>query len=111
MRKVILMVMLLTFCFSMSALAYAPTTAQEILNNPLDDQRVILEGQFVERIRHEHYYFADSTARINVEVDDDRYFDSDIKMGVPVRIYAKVDFEGNKHGKRVELEIKKIEYL
>lgn len=110
MKKIVVLAILITLCFSLSAFA-AASTVQEVLNNPVDDQRVTLEGKFVERIRHEKYYFEDTTGKIRVEIDDDYYLDKDVKMGTPVRIYAKVDFDRDKYDRRVELEVKKIEYL
>ena len=59
-------------------------------NVPYDDQRVTLNGKLTDYLGHDRYVFADSTGRIEVELDDDRDW-SFIRKDQPITIFGKVD--------------------
>lgn len=66
------------------------TSVQAILDNPVDDQKVQLRGQIVEKVGDEEYIFTDGEARIRIEVDDDE-FPQQITPDMTVEIYGEVE--------------------
>lgn len=83
----------------------SPTTVAEINASGWDDQRVVLDGKFIEHVHKDIYTFVDKNGdNIKAEIDDDLWYQ--IKLDEPVRIYAEVD-KSWRHG--IELEVKHIE--
>lgn len=82
------------------------SSARSILEQPVDDQKVVLRGRITERVKDEKYWFSDDTGQILVEIDDDEW-----PQGRPVlpdqvvEIYGEVDRD---HGKAPEIEVKRV---
>lgn len=52
--------------------AIAPVrSVRAILDNPVDDQAVVLEGHVVRQLVKETYVFSDGSGQIQIEIDDD----------------------------------------
>lgn len=49
----------------------APANLAAILDNPVDDQHVVLRGHLLRKLGKEHYLFSDGSAEMTVEIDDD----------------------------------------
>lgn len=67
-----------------------PNSVRDVINQAYDDQRVTLNGKLTDYLGHDRYVFADSTGRIEVELDDDRDW-SFIRKDQPITIFGKVD--------------------
>ncbi|QYM73695.1 NirD/YgiW/YdeI family stress tolerance protein [Pseudochrobactrum sp. Wa41.01b-1] len=63
----------------------------DILKNPIDEQRVVLEGFILKKIAHEKYLFTDRTSQIRIDVDDDEMPLGKIDEKTKVKIYGEVD--------------------
>lgn len=83
-----------------------PTTIAEVQKNSYDDQRVLIEGQFTKHVYDDIFTFQDNNGtEMNVEVDDDCWFN--LELNVPVQILAEVDKDW--HG--MDLDVKGIKKL
>jgi uncharacterized protein (TIGR00156 family) len=69
----------------------ALTTVQLILDNPQDDQTVILRGVLLEKVGHEKYAFSDETGQIRVEIDNEVFPQQRITPDMTVEIYGEVE--------------------
>lgn len=49
------------------------TTAQSVLNNPVEEKQVSLCGRLAKKVGDEKYLFQDDSGGIRVEVDDDEF--------------------------------------
>lgn len=82
-------------------------TVEEVKANAWDDQHVILDGHFVEKIYGDMYLFKDVEGNnITAEVDDDQWYN--VELDKKVRIFAEVDKD--RHGD-VKLDVKHIQKM
>lgn len=81
------------------------TTVKEA-NKMRDDSNVILTGNIIKQLRHEHYTFQDNTGTIEVEIDDDVWHGQQITPGTKVQIRGELDKDSN--GTTIEVESIKI---
>lgn len=113
-KLLIALLSVLVICVLGSAAVFAakynpnmqPTTIAEVQKNAYDDQRVLIEGQFTKHVYDDIFTFKDNAGtEMNVEVDDDCWFN--LELNVPVQIFAEVDKDW--HG--VDLDVKGIKKL
>lgn len=71
-------------------------TISDILKNPLDDQRVILNGFIIKKIGHEKYLFKDETGEIRIDIDDEKMPAVRIDHTSKVQIHGDVDVENHR---------------
>lgn len=84
-------------------------SVKAILDNPVDDMEVTLQGTIGRKVKHEKYRFDDGTGEITVEIDDDdRPDDRALKPGMRVEIYGEVE---NNFGRDPEIDVKKVRIL
>lgn len=62
-----------------------------ILENPVDDQDVKLQGHLLRKIGHDEYIFSDGTAEIVAEIKNKRFPDQPIDEKTKVEIIGEVD--------------------
>lgn len=60
----------------------------DVLKNPIDDARVVLEGYIIRQVGKEKYIFSDGTTEIRVEIDR-KYFPA-----TPINEKTKVQIRG-----------------
>lgn len=70
---------------------YANADIQAILDNPQDDENVVLEGMLVRKIGDELYILSDGTSEIGVEIDDDDFPNGEVSATTRVRVEGEVD--------------------
>lgn len=83
-------------------------SVKAILDNPVDDQAVRLEGHILRMIGNEMYVFSDGTAEINAEIDDDDMPKEKIDETTRVEIVGEVDTGRNRPP---EIEVKTLRVL
>lgn len=110
MKKIGFFLILCTMLLTAVAFAYhgpyIPTNVATIKSQGQDDQRVVMEGQFIRHVHKDVYVFRDTAGdEITVEVDDDCMHQ--LVMDQSVRAYGEIDID---HG-GLEVEIKKIERI
>lgn len=118
MKKIVLMsVSLLAVMLFSTAMVFAAhhhrqmnaqvMTVEEVKANAWDDQHVIVDGKFVERLYSDMYLFKDTDGNsITAEVDDDQWYN--VELNKKVRIFAEVDKD--RHGD-VKLDVKHVQDL
>ena len=62
-----------------------------ILQEPKDDQDVVLRGHIVRKTGHEKYIFSDGTGEITVEIDDDDFPVEAVDAKTLVELRGEVD--------------------
>ncbi|TSH90109.1 NirD/YgiW/YdeI family stress tolerance protein [Verticiella sediminum] len=67
-----------------------------ILKDPVDDQRVRLEGHLLRKLGHEKYVFSDGTGEITAEIDDDDFPREPVDEKTRVQISGEVDTGRNR---------------
>lgn len=89
-----------------------PATAknvQEVLDHPVDDMKVTLRGQIVERVGDDDYTFSDNTGQIVVDIDDDKLPEGNaITPGTEVEIYGEVEA---KMFKTPHIDVKRVKLI
>lgn len=68
-----------------------PENVAAIVKNPVDDQKVRLQGFILRKVAHEKYIFSDGTAEIRVEIDDDKFPPQPITEKTKVEIDGEVE--------------------
>lgn len=66
-------------------------TISEILANPQDEAKVVVEGMLIRSIGDEMYVLSDGNSEINVEIDDDDFPNSPVSDTTRVRVEGEVD--------------------
>ncbi len=66
-----------------------------------------LEGNILEKLRHEIYLFRDSTGEMELFIRDDRWGDFDYDPDKISRVYGKVILKDGK----IKIEPKRVKYL
>ncbi|MFC0179803.1 NirD/YgiW/YdeI family stress tolerance protein [Thorsellia kenyensis] len=66
-------------------------TVKSLLDNPVDDTRVLLEGYITEKVRNEKYLFSDGTGTIRVEIDDKDFPSQPVDEKTKVKIYGDLE--------------------
>lgn len=79
-----------------------------ILKNPVDDQRVTLQGHILREIGDELYVFSDGTGEINVDIDRKRFPSQPVGEKTRVEIQGKVDTHRKK---AVDIDVHKLTVL
>lgn len=94
MQKVKTFLTLITFNCILCGSAFGQTkinTISSILDNPVEGQKVILQGKIIGRQRNEtDYTFADNTNEITIEIQENNF---DFNPNETVEISGMVDFE------------------
>jgi len=73
-----------------------------------DETGVTLTGQITKHIKSDHYEFKDATGSISLEMDDDIWRASGLKVGDHVRVVGEVDTH---RYKPTDIEVVKIEKI
>lgn len=85
---------------------------KEILENPVDDARVVLKGKILEKVKHEKYLFADSTGKILIDIDDKRLRHIDVSPKNTIEIRGEIDvnrwFSGES---QIEIDVKFVRII
>ena len=66
-------------------------TVQEILDKPVDNIPVRLQGKLLRQTSRHYYTFSDDTAEIQVEIDDDAFPQTPVNENTVVEIRGEVD--------------------
>ena len=69
----------------------ATPSVADILQNPVDDQDVRLQGQLLRKTGDETYVFSDGTGEILVDIDDDDFPSQAIDDKTRVELLGEVD--------------------
>ncbi len=80
-------------------------SVSDILKNPVDDRRIILDGYIIRKVSHEKYIFSDGTGEIRVEIDDDKLPSSRFDDKVKVQIHGEIDVND---GRSPEIDVDAI---
>ncbi|MBB5020404.1 uncharacterized protein (TIGR00156 family) [Chitinivorax tropicus] len=73
--------------------ASTATTVKSILDNPVNDQTVVLRGHLLRRLSSDKYQFSDGSGEIRVDIDA-KYIPADkISDKTVVELHGKVDKE------------------
>ena len=75
----------------------------DILSNPVDDQRVELQGRLLRKIGDEKYIFSDGTGEIVAEIDDDEFRGQRVDESTRVKVQGEVD-TGRKRPPEIEVD-------
>lgn len=67
------------------------STVQVVLDDPRDDQDVVLRGQLAKKVGEEKYLFQDETGGIRVEVEEEVLGSRRIPPGKTVVIHGEVE--------------------
>lgn len=86
----------------------AHTTVTEILQNPTDDQSVILQGYIVKRIGHEKFLFSDGKNQIQLEIEAKYFPPQPIDEKTLVEITGEVEKD---FMEPLEIEVKSIRII
>jgi len=62
-----------------------------VLDNPVDDQYVVLRGNITSQVGSEKYMFSDGSGQIRVEIDDDVFPRQRIGPETNVELYGEVE--------------------
>jgi|GEM_PF-287511 len=84
------------------------TGITEIVEQPVDDRAVELEGRIVRHLEGENYLFSDGDAEIRVEIDDEDLPTTRFDETAPVRLYGEVDAD---RGEQPSVEVDRIELV
>ncbi len=113
MKKVFLFLLILFFAVPALAGFQGPgatgkvQTVKEASALP-DDARVVLEGNVIRQLRHEHYIFKDASGEIEVEIDDDELKGIEINPQTRVRIAGEIDRE---HDRPARVDVDRVEIM
>lgn len=80
-------------------------TVADILKNPIDDQRVTLQGKVTRHIGGDKYMFTDGTGEIRVDIDDHQFPPQPINEKTTVVIMGEVDSDFMQH---LEIDVKSM---
>ena len=111
-KKLVLSLALPLIALSVQAQYLGPNsqvanTVRAILDNPVDDQPVVLEGYLVKKVGKEKYIFSDATGEIRVEIDQDK-FRFPVTEKTKVRLIGEIEKEFIKD---VEIDVDRIEIV
>lgn len=67
------------------------TSLKAVLENPVDDQKVILRGKIVQQLSDEKYTFASDGQEIRVEIDRDLFVGLTVSPTTQVEIVGEVE--------------------
>ena len=73
-----------------------------------DDTKIILEGNIINKLYHEHYTLKDSTGEIIIEIDDDDWYGHKIRVGQKIRVYGEIDTH---HNRPISIDVNAVEIL
>jgi len=73
-----------------------------------DDAKVVLEGNILRELRHEHYLFKDASGEIEVEIDDEDLQGIEVTPQSRLRIIGEVDRD---HNRPATIEADRVELL
>ena len=79
------------------------TTVAQIQAQPVDDQRVVLQGQITQQISGEKFLFTDGSGMIVLEIDDVPA--SSVPLNQPVTVFGEVEIDDG----RLEIDVKGIQ--
>jgi len=79
------------------------TTVAQIQAQPVDDQRVVLQGQITQKIGDDKYLFTDGSGMIVLEIDDVPA--SAVPLNQPVKVFGEVEIDDGK----LEIDVKGIQ--
>lgn len=71
-------------------------TVSTILQQPKDDQDVVVQGRLLRKTGHEKYLFSDGTGEIIVEIDDDDMPTDPVDEKTMVELRGEVDTGRNR---------------
>jgi uncharacterized protein (TIGR00156 family) len=80
-------------------------TVADILKNPIDDQRVTLQGKVIRHVGGDKYIFTDGTGEIRVDIDDHQFPPQPINEKTTVVIMGEVDSDFMQY---VEIDVKSV---
>jgi uncharacterized protein (TIGR00156 family) len=71
--------------------APADSTVAQVLEDPVDDQRVTLRGVLLEKLSTEKYTFSDETGQIRVEIENDEFPDIEVHPETRIEISGELE--------------------
>ena len=86
----------------------AYNSVQDVLNNPVDDARVTLEGLLLRRLGGDKFVFSDGAHEIQVEIDRQDFPQVRVSDAARVRIEGEIDVEP---GKDPQIEVDRLMML
>lgn len=81
---------------------YHKYTVAQVLQNAVDDRKVVITGRLINFLGNERYEFADRTGHIVVKLDDDKDW-SYLRKDQMITIFGKVDIDDG----LIEIEVKR----
>lgn len=100
MKKHAVIILIATLLGSLSAMAefVGPATSdsgyhtvRDVLDRPVDDQKIVLQGYLAQKLANERYSFTDNTGSITVEIDDESFPPEPIRPDMLVEIRGRID--------------------
>jgi len=88
--------------------AAAEANVASILDQPVDDQDVKLQGHLLRKIKHEKYVFSDGSGEIVAEIDDKDFPKQPIDEKTKVEISGEVDTGWNRPA---EIEVRTLQIV
>jgi uncharacterized protein (TIGR00156 family) len=83
-------------------------TVKAVLDKPVDDMHIILNGNILKKLSHKKYIFSDGTGEIKIEIDEDVFPATQITPQTKVEITGEVE---RKFFKPVTIDVKSIKIL
>ncbi len=84
------------------------TSIQSILNNPIEDANVVLEGYLIKQLKKDKFLFSDKKFEIVVEIDDDLLKNKIIRENTKIKIVGEVEKD---FGKVPEIDVDYLEII
>lgn len=116
MLKRLIFIFLPLFALSASAVVFNPPSqnkitylsVRDVLQDPVEDSIVKLQGKITKKVAHEKYEFNDGTGSIIIEVDDKRFPAEQVTEFTKIEIIGEID---NKRNRKPEIEVKYMNVL
>lgn len=83
----------------------AANNVKAVLDNPVDDQYVVLRGNLTSQVTREKYMFTDGSGQIRVEIDEDVFPRHRIGPETVVEIYGEVE---NDYMQSPEIDVDRV---
>lgn len=94
----------LCLAFGVQAQSSAPQTVANVLQQPIYEARVLLDGKVLFHVDGNDFLFEDATGRVLLDGGPPWFHTVDLPLNEPLRIFGKVGFTGHR-GSRQQVEI------
>ena len=66
-------------------------SVQAVLDNPIEDANVVLEGYIIKQLNKEKFLFSDDKSQIRVEIDNELFINKIINENTKIKIIGEVE--------------------